>query len=176
MKTSLQIAAEARSRWPLSAVRIAHRLGVLEIGEASVAVAVASLVCWAMLASFAGDETHAGREATIDELPPEPRLQTSPERELQALRAAEARVLSSYAPTPEAGYARVPIERAANVRLEGRDAAGDPVSLTLEGMDARVVQHELDHLDGVLLLDRTDAESRRQALAQLRPRLVLTSS
>ena len=74
------------------------------------------------------------------------------------------------------GSVRVPIERAANVRLEGRDAAGDPVSLTLEGMDARVVQHELDHLDGVLLLDRTDAESRRQALAQLRPRLVLTSS
>jgi peptide deformylase len=42
-------------------------------------------------------------------------------------------------------------------------------------MDARVVQHELDHLDGVLLLDRADAESRRDALSQLRPRLVLTS-
>jgi peptide deformylase len=38
------------------------------------------------------------------------------------------------------------------------------------------VQHELDHLDGVLLLDRTDAESRREAIAQIRPRLVLTSS
>ena len=74
------------------------------------------------------------------------------------------------------GPVRMPIERACRVRLEGRDAAGEPVSLTLEGMDARVVQHELDHLDGVLLLDRTDAESRREALSQLRPRLVLTSS
>jgi peptide deformylase len=38
---------------------------------------------------------------------------------------------------------------------------------------ARVVQHELDHLDGVLILDRTDDESRRAALAKLRPQPVL---
>jgi peptide deformylase len=74
------------------------------------------------------------------------------------------------------GTVRVPIERALRVRVEARDAGGEPVSLTLEEMDARVVQHELDHLDGVLLLDRTDAESRREAIAQIRPRLVLTSS
>ena len=74
------------------------------------------------------------------------------------------------------GTVRVPIERALRVRVEARDAAGELVSLTLEEMDARVVQHELDHLDGVLLLDRTDAESRREAIAQIRPRLVLTSS
>ena len=73
------------------------------------------------------------------------------------------------------GSIRVPVERATRVTLEARDAAGEPVVLELEGMDARVVQHELDHLDGVLLLDRTDVESRRDALAQLRPRLVLTS-
>ena len=73
------------------------------------------------------------------------------------------------------GSVRVPIERATRVTIEARDAAGEPVSLALEGMDARVVQHELDHLDGVLLLDRTDAESRREALSKLRPRLVLTS-
>ena len=73
------------------------------------------------------------------------------------------------------GAVRVPIERASRVRVEARDAAGEPVSLTVEGMDARVVQHEVDHLDGVLLLDRTDVESRREALSQLRPRLVLTS-
>ena len=41
-------------------------------------------------------------------------------------------------------------------------------------MPARVVQHELDHLDGVLIIDRTDPESRREAMAQLRPRLVLS--
>jgi peptide deformylase len=73
------------------------------------------------------------------------------------------------------GSIRVPIERALRVEVEARDAAGEPVSLSLEGLDARVVQHELDHLDGVLLLDRTDAESRREALSQLRPRLVLSS-
>jgi peptide deformylase len=73
------------------------------------------------------------------------------------------------------GSIRVPIERALRVEVEARDAAGEPVSLSLEGMDARVVQHELDHLDGVLLLDRTDAESRREALSLLRPRLVLSS-
>jgi peptide deformylase len=73
------------------------------------------------------------------------------------------------------GSVRVPVERSLRVRVEASDAAGERVSLTLEEMDARVVQHELDHLDGVLLLDRTDAQSRREALAQLRPRLVLTS-
>ena len=73
------------------------------------------------------------------------------------------------------GSIRVPIERAVRIQVAARDETGEPVSLSLEGMDARVVQHELDHLDGVLLLDRTDAEARREALAQLRPRLVLTS-
>ena len=73
------------------------------------------------------------------------------------------------------GSIRVPIDRAVRVQVDARDAAGEPVTLSLEGMDARVVQHELDHLDGVLLLDRTDSESRREALSQLRPRLVLTS-
>ena len=71
------------------------------------------------------------------------------------------------------GSIRVPIERAVRVQVDARDAAGEPVALSLEGIDARVVQHELDHLDGVLLLDRTEAESRRDALSQLRPRLVL---
>jgi peptide deformylase len=73
------------------------------------------------------------------------------------------------------GSIRVPVDRAVRVQVDARDAAGERVTLSLEGMDARVVQHELDHLDGVLLLDRTDGESRREALSQLRPRLVLTS-
>ena len=59
------------------------------------------------------------------------------------------------------------------VRVEARDETGEPVSLELEGADARVVQHELDHLDGALIIDRTDAGARREALGQLRPRLVL---
>jgi peptide deformylase len=73
------------------------------------------------------------------------------------------------------GSVRVPVERATKVVLEARDAAGEPVSLELEGYPARVVQHEVDHLDGTLMLDRTDDESRREALRALRPRLVLSS-
>jgi peptide deformylase len=72
------------------------------------------------------------------------------------------------------GPVRVPVERAVRVTIEAQDAAGAPVRLELEGLPARVVQHELDHLDGVLIIDRTDPESRREALALLRPRIVLT--
>ena len=71
------------------------------------------------------------------------------------------------------GPLRLPVERAARVKLEARDETGEPVSLELEGTDARVVQHELDHLDGTLIIDRTDPDARRAALGQLRPRLVL---
>jgi peptide deformylase len=72
------------------------------------------------------------------------------------------------------GSVRVPVERAAKVTLEAQDAGGAPVALELEGYPARVVQHEVDHLDGKLMLDRTDPEARREALGQLRPRLVLS--
>ena len=67
----------------------------------------------------------------------------------------------------------VPVERALDVTIEARDVAGEPIALELEGVSARVVQHELDHLDGKLMIDRTDAESRREALRELRPRLAL---
>jgi peptide deformylase len=72
------------------------------------------------------------------------------------------------------GSVRVEVERPVSVTIEGRDEAGEPVSYELEGLSARVVQHELDHLDGTLIIDRTDAESRREALRALRPRLLLT--
>ena len=71
------------------------------------------------------------------------------------------------------GPIRLPVERAARVKVEAKDETGEPVSLELEGADARVVQHELDHLDGTLIIDRTDPDARREALGQLRPRLVL---
>ena len=62
----------------------------------------------------------------------------------------------------------VPVERAVAVTIEGQDLRGEPLRLELEEMDARVVQHELDHLDGVLMLERTGDEPRREALATLR--------
>jgi peptide deformylase len=67
----------------------------------------------------------------------------------------------------------VPVERPVAVTIEGFDLEDELVRLELELPAARIAQHELDHLDGVLIIDRTDAESRRAALAKLRPQPVL---
>jgi peptide deformylase len=67
----------------------------------------------------------------------------------------------------------VPVERAVEVTIEGTDVKGEPLSFEFHEPTARVVQHELDHLNGVLIIDRTDEESRRSALARLRPQPVL---
>jgi peptide deformylase len=67
----------------------------------------------------------------------------------------------------------VPVERPTAVTVEGKDVNGDPLRFELEEPSARIVQHELDHLDGMLIIDRTDDESRRAALAKLRPQPVL---
>ena len=68
---------------------------------------------------------------------------------------------------------RVPVERATEFVLEGKDPNGDDVRHDLTGYAARVAQHEFDHLDGVMIIDRTDDEHRREALATLRPRVSL---
>jgi peptide deformylase len=68
---------------------------------------------------------------------------------------------------------RVPVERSVRVTLEGKDADGADVRFELDEYGARIVQHELDHLDGVLIIDRTDDEHRKEALSTLRPRAVL---
>jgi peptide deformylase len=65
------------------------------------------------------------------------------------------------------------VERSVAVTVEGRDPEGAEVRHELSELAARVAQHELDHLDGVLILDRTTPEARREALGVLRPRLVL---
>lgn len=67
----------------------------------------------------------------------------------------------------------VPVERALKVTVEGKDETGADVRLELEEHPARVVQHELDHLDGILIIDRTTPEARREALGILRPEALL---
>jgi peptide deformylase len=67
----------------------------------------------------------------------------------------------------------VPVERDERITVEASDPEGNEVSFELEGLPARIAQHELDHLDGVLILDRTTPEGRREALAVLRPPPVL---
>jgi peptide deformylase len=68
----------------------------------------------------------------------------------------------------------VPVERSVAVTLVGQDERGEDVRYELEEIHARIAQHELDHLDGVLIIDRTTPEARREALAALRPRIVLS--
>jgi len=66
-----------------------------------------------------------------------------------------------------------PVERHLSLTLVGKDPEGNELRIELEGHPARVVQHELDHLDGTLIIDRTTDEARKQALAVLRPRPIL---
>ena len=69
-----------------------------------------------------------------------------------------------------------PVERHLRVTLEGKDPEGKDVRFELEGHPARVAQHEIDHLDGVLIIDRTtDEAARKEALATLRPKPILAS-
>lgn len=67
----------------------------------------------------------------------------------------------------------VPVERSTQVTLVGKDVDGSDLRLELAEVAARVVQHELDHLDGVVILDRTTPEARREAMATLREQLSL---
>ncbi len=61
-----------------------------------------------------------------------------------------------------------PVARSETARIEGTDVDGDPLLLEGTGFLARILQHETDHLDGVLFLDRLAPEHRREALARLR--------
>jgi peptide deformylase len=67
----------------------------------------------------------------------------------------------------------VEVERATTVTVEASSPQGEPLRVEADGLQARVIQHELDHLDGVLTIDRTTPEQRKEALAQLRPQPVL---
>jgi len=62
----------------------------------------------------------------------------------------------------------VDVERPLHVRAQAVDLRGEPLSIEASGLEARVIQHEVDHLNGVLMLDRTEREQRRGALAALR--------
>ena len=67
----------------------------------------------------------------------------------------------------------VEVERPTTIVVEATSPEGEELRVEAEGLEARVIQHELDHLDGVLIIDRTSPEQRREALAKLRPQPVL---
>ena len=64
----------------------------------------------------------------------------------------------------------VDVERPVHVRVRARDPQGEELRIEASGLEARVIQHEVDHLDGVLILDRTTREQRKQAMRELRER------
>lgn len=59
-------------------------------------------------------------------------------------------------------------ERFATVKVTGQDVHGDPIEYTAEGLFSRCIQHETDHLDGVLFLKRLTPELRKEAMAEIR--------
>ena len=64
----------------------------------------------------------------------------------------------------------VDVERPIHVRVRALDEEGDERRIEASGLEARVIQHEMDHLDGVLILDRTTRDQKRAAMKALRER------
>ncbi len=62
----------------------------------------------------------------------------------------------------------VDVERPAQVRVRAQDPGGKTLEIEAEGLEARVIQHEIDHLDGVLILDRISREARKEAMRAMR--------
>jgi peptide deformylase len=62
----------------------------------------------------------------------------------------------------------VEVDRPIHVRVRALDEFGEPILIEASGLEARVIQHEIDHLDGVLILDRTSREERKEAMRTLR--------
>ena len=62
----------------------------------------------------------------------------------------------------------VEVERPASVRVRALDETGEELQIEAEGLTSRVIQHEMDHLDGVLILDRISREARKEAMRAMR--------
>lgn len=71
---------------------------------------------------------------------------------------------------------QVEVLRPTEITISGQDVSGEPIRIEAEGLLARVFQHEVDHLDGVLILDRTDRASRKAAMREWRERLLAQQS
>jgi peptide deformylase len=100
-------------------------------------------------------------------------FQAGPDAEPTALVNPEVQWLSEETAVAEEGCLSLPrvsmdVERPLYARFSGRDVEGEPIVIEAAGLEARVLQHELDHLDGVLILDRTTREQRKGALRALR--------
>jgi peptide deformylase len=61
----------------------------------------------------------------------------------------------------------VDVERPIHIRVRGQNEHGEPVTVEASGLEARVIQHEMDHLDGVLIIDRISRQQRKEAMRAL---------
>jgi peptide deformylase len=96
-----------------------------------------------------------------------------PEAPLGVLVNPEFEYKSEELETMEEGCLSLPgvgveVERPAEVRVRATDETGAPIVVEASGLEARVIQHEIDHLDGVLILDRTSRDQRKQAMRAMR--------
>ena len=100
-------------------------------------------------------------------------FQAGQDSEPTALVNPEIAWLSDDVVVAEEGCLSLPgvsmdVERGLHARVEALDVDGDPVTIEASGLEARVLQHETDHLDGVLILDRAPRDQRKGALRALR--------
>src|SRR5260370_24258764 len=100
-------------------------------------------------------------------------FQTGPDGEPTALANPAVEWLAGECSLAEEGCLSLPrvsmdVERPLHARVSGRDAEGAAIEIEASGLEARVLQHEIDHLDGVLILDRTSRDQRKGALRALR--------
>jgi peptide deformylase len=100
-------------------------------------------------------------------------FQAGPDSEPRAIVNPEIEWVPEDLVTAEEGCLSLPgiavdVERPLHARVRARGTAGERVLLEASGLEARVLQHEIDHLDGVLILDRTPREQRRGAMRALR--------
>jgi peptide deformylase len=100
-------------------------------------------------------------------------FQAGPDCEPTALVNPSVEWLSEETVLAEEGCLSLPsvavdVERPLHGRFGGLDVEGEPVTVEASGLEARVLQHEIDHLDGVLILDRAPREQRKGALRALR--------
>jgi peptide deformylase len=100
-------------------------------------------------------------------------FQAGPDAEATALVNPSVEWLSEEAAVAEEGCLSLPrvaldVERPLHARVAGLDLDGDRVTVEASGLEARVLQHEIDHLDGVLILDRAPRDQRKGALRALR--------
>ncbi len=98
---------------------------------------------------------------------------TDPEEPITALVNPVLEWVSEESEAAEEGCLSIPgvqveVERPARVRVSAQDPAGEPVAFEADGLHARVIQHEVDHLEGVLILDRISRAQRKEAMRALR--------